>query len=41
MGRRIAWLIPLLLTVVGLLWPLVLSAAPTGGGPVSDPVTIS
>ncbi len=40
-GRRIAWLIPLLLCVVGLLWPLVLSGVSSTGGPLSDPVTIS
>jgi hypothetical protein len=39
-GRRIAWLIPLLLTVVGLLWPLVLTGA-SSGGTLSDPVTFS
>lgn len=41
LGRRIAWLIPLLLCVVGLLWPLLLSGASTTSGPLSDPVTIS
>ncbi|MEI6253343.1 MAG: DUF2207 domain-containing protein, partial [Mycobacteriaceae bacterium] len=40
-GRMLAWLIPLLLTVVGLLWPLVLSAVPATSGQLSDPVTIS
>ena len=27
--RRIAWLIPLLLSIVGLLWPLLLSGGST------------
>ena len=39
-GRRVAWLIPLLLAVVGLLWPVVFSGTPSSGE-VSDPVTIS
>jgi hypothetical protein len=39
-GRAIKWLIPLVLVIVGLLWPLVLSGV-TASGPMSDPVTIS
>ena len=41
-GRKVAWLVPLLLTVVGLLWPLVASGLRTSGGvPLSDPVVFS
>ena len=39
-GRGIVWLIPVLLTILGLLWP-VLSSPITDSGTVSDPVTIS
>ena len=41
LGRKLTWLFPLLLTIVGLLWPLLLSAVPTTSGTLSDPVTIS
>ncbi|MEI6466168.1 MAG: DUF2207 domain-containing protein, partial [Verrucomicrobiota bacterium] len=39
-GRGIVWLIPVLLTILGLLWP-VLSSPITDSSMVSDPVTIS
>ena len=39
-GRGVAWLIPVLLTILGLLWPVLSSSIPDSGT-VSDPVTIS
>jgi hypothetical protein len=39
--RKLAWLIPLLLVAVGLLWPLVLSITPSSSATLSDPVTIT
>lgn len=41
LGRKLAWLLPLVFTVWGVLWPLLLSAVPTTAGTLSDPVTIS
>jgi hypothetical protein len=41
MARRLGWLIPLLLAVVGLLWPLVITAHPRGGAASADPVEFS
>ena len=40
-ARRLGWLIPLLLAVVGLLWPLVITAHPRAGAAVADPVEFS
>ena len=39
-GRKVARLIPALLTLLGLLWPLIFSGLPQGG-PVSDPVVFT
>ena len=39
-GRRLAWLIPVLLTALGLLWPVVFGGV-SSGSPASDPVVIS
>ena len=41
LGRKVAWVIPVLLSVIGLLWPVLVSSLPQGGGPVSDPVVFS
>ncbi|MDO0976973.1 DUF2207 domain-containing protein [Mycolicibacterium frederiksbergense] len=42
MGRLFKLLIPLVLIAFGVLWPVVFSATPTGGGDASsDPVVIS
>ena len=40
-GRAIRSLIPVLLVVIGLFWPLLGSGGSTSGGPPSDPVTFS
>ena len=39
-GRKVAWLIPLFLIVIGLLWPAIFTGTSQGTA-VADPVTIS